>query len=182
MLTTITVYRISTWHKNTTSEHGVVFPQVTQDDTLSVSLGTIRKTSSVFSQVARISSPSAAGSLNMTYKSTQHLLEVSVLRMVPSDTDSVSSCVTCGKTTPCSEGFDAFHYRRPDLKMTWNAYFKVFPVLSVNGTTQAYRDITSIHVKGGFTVYDKESPQKHQRHVHRSESVSMELTTSGRRI
>jgi hypothetical protein len=26
--------------------------------------------------------------------------------------------------------------------------------------------------KGGFTVYEKESPQKHQRHVHRSESVS----------
>ena len=26
--------------------------------------------------------------------------------------------------------------------------------------------------KGGFTVYEKESPQKHQRHVYRSESVS----------
>ena len=32
--TTITVYRMSTWHKNTTSERGVFFPQVTQDDTL----------------------------------------------------------------------------------------------------------------------------------------------------
>jgi hypothetical protein len=31
------------------------------------------------------------------------LLEVSVLRMAPSDTDSVSSCVTCGKKTPHSE-------------------------------------------------------------------------------
>jgi hypothetical protein len=44
MLTTKTVYRMSTWHKNTTSERGVFFPQVTQDDTLSVSLGAIRKT------------------------------------------------------------------------------------------------------------------------------------------
>ena len=26
--------------------------------------------------------------------------------------------------------------------------------------------------RGGFAVYEKESPQKHQRHVHRSESVS----------
>ena len=47
--------------------------------------------------------PLAAGSLNRTYKRTQHLLEVSVLRMAPSDTDSVSSCVTCGKKTPRSE-------------------------------------------------------------------------------
>jgi hypothetical protein len=39
MLTTMTVYRMSTWHTNTTSERGVFFPQVTQDDTLSVSLG-----------------------------------------------------------------------------------------------------------------------------------------------
>jgi hypothetical protein len=46
-----------------------------------------------------IQSPSTAGSLNRTYKSTQRLLEVSVLRMAPSDTDSVSSCVTCGKKT-----------------------------------------------------------------------------------
>jgi hypothetical protein len=38
-----------------------------------------------------------------TYKSTQHLLEVSVLRMAPSDTNSVSSWVTCGKKTPRSE-------------------------------------------------------------------------------
>jgi hypothetical protein len=30
--------------------------------------------------------------------------------------------------------------------------------------------------KGGFTVYEKESPQKHQRHVHRSESVSSRKT------
>jgi hypothetical protein len=44
MLTTITVYRMSTWHKNTISERGIFFPQVTQDDTLSVSLGAIRKT------------------------------------------------------------------------------------------------------------------------------------------
>jgi hypothetical protein len=43
MLTTITVYRMRTWHKNTTSERGVLFPQVTQDDTLSVSFGAIRK-------------------------------------------------------------------------------------------------------------------------------------------
>ena len=35
---------MSTLHKNTTSERGVFFPQVTQDDTLSVSLGAIRKT------------------------------------------------------------------------------------------------------------------------------------------
>jgi hypothetical protein len=33
--------------------------------------------------------------------------------------------------------------------MTWKASFKVFPVLSFNGTTHAYRDNTSI-------------PQKHQ--------------------
>jgi hypothetical protein len=38
------VYRMSTWHKHTTSERGVFFPQVTQDDTLSVSPGAIRKT------------------------------------------------------------------------------------------------------------------------------------------
>jgi hypothetical protein len=38
-----------------------------------------------------------------TYKSTQHLLEVSVLRMAPSDTDSVSAWFTCGKKTPRSE-------------------------------------------------------------------------------
>jgi hypothetical protein len=44
MLTTITVYRMSTWQKNTTSERGVFFPQLTQDDTLFVSLGAIRKT------------------------------------------------------------------------------------------------------------------------------------------
>jgi hypothetical protein len=31
-------------------------------------------------------------------------------------------------------------------------------------------------LKGGFTVYEKESPQKHQRHVHRSESVSSRKT------
>jgi hypothetical protein len=31
-------------NKNTTSARGVFFPQVTQDDTLSVSLGAIRKT------------------------------------------------------------------------------------------------------------------------------------------
>jgi hypothetical protein len=30
--------------------------------------------------------------------------------------------------------------------------------------------------KGGFTVYEKESQQKHQRHVHRSESVSSRKT------
>ena len=50
-----------------------------------------------------IQSPSTAGSLNRTYKSTQHLLEVSFLRMAPSDTDSVSAWVTCGKKTPRSE-------------------------------------------------------------------------------
>jgi hypothetical protein len=44
MLTTITVYRMSTWHKNTTSERGVFFPQVTQDDILSVSLGARKST------------------------------------------------------------------------------------------------------------------------------------------
>jgi hypothetical protein len=38
------MYRMSTWHKNTISERGVFFPQVTQGDTLSVSLGDIRKT------------------------------------------------------------------------------------------------------------------------------------------
>jgi hypothetical protein len=41
--------------------------------------------------------------LNTTYKSTQHLLEVSFLRMAPSDTDSVSAWVTCGKKTPRSK-------------------------------------------------------------------------------
>ena len=30
--------------------------------------------------------------------------------------------------------------------------------------------------RGGFAVYEKESPQKHQRHVHRSESVSSRKT------
>jgi hypothetical protein len=30
--------------------------------------------------------------------------------------------------------------------------------------------------KGGFIVYEKESPHKHQRHVHRSESVSSRKT------
>jgi hypothetical protein len=30
--------------------------------------------------------------------------------------------------------------------------------------------------KGGFTVYEKESPQKHQRHVHRSEPISSRKT------
>ena len=43
------------------------------------------------------------GSLNRTYKSTQRLLEVAVLRMAPSDMDSVSSWVTCGKKIPRSE-------------------------------------------------------------------------------
>jgi hypothetical protein len=33
-----------------------------------------------------------------------------------------------------------------DLKMIWNASFKVFPVLSFNGTTHVYRDNMSIHV------------------------------------
>jgi hypothetical protein len=47
--------------------------------------------------------PESFSSLNRTYKSTQHLLEVSVLRMAPSDMDSVSSWVTCGKKTPRSE-------------------------------------------------------------------------------
>ena len=55
---------------------------------------------SIQSSVSDIQSPLAAGSLNRTYKRTQHLL---VLRLAPSDTDSVSSCVTCGKKTPRSE-------------------------------------------------------------------------------
>ena len=38
------MYKLSTWHKHNTSERGVFFPQVTQDDTLSVSLSAIRKT------------------------------------------------------------------------------------------------------------------------------------------
>ena len=36
-------------------------------------------------------------------QSAQHLLEVSFFRMAPSDTDSVSAWVTCGKKTPRSE-------------------------------------------------------------------------------
>ena len=44
----------------------------------------------------------------------------------------------------------------PDLKMTRNAYFKVFPVLSFNGTTHAYRDNTSIHVNKYFNPLLKE--------------------------
>jgi hypothetical protein len=39
----------------------------------------------------------------MTYKSEASRFEVSVLRMTPSDTDNVSSWVTCGKKTPRSE-------------------------------------------------------------------------------
>jgi hypothetical protein len=50
-----------------------------------------------------IQSPSTAGSLNRTYKSEASQFEVSVLWMAPSDTDSVSSWVTCGKKTPRSE-------------------------------------------------------------------------------
>jgi hypothetical protein len=58
---------------------------------------------SIWSSGSDIQSPLTAGSLSRTYKTTQHLLEVSVLRMAPSDTDSVSSWVTCGKKTPRSE-------------------------------------------------------------------------------
>ena len=39
----------------------------------------------------------------MTYKSEASRFEVSVLRIAPSDTDNVSSWVTCGKKTPRSE-------------------------------------------------------------------------------
>ena len=39
----------------------------------------------------------------MTYKSEASRFEMSVLRMALSDTDSVSSWVTCGKKTPRSE-------------------------------------------------------------------------------
>ena len=39
----------------------------------------------------------------MTYKSEASRFEVSVLRMEPSDTDNVSSWVTCGKKTPRTE-------------------------------------------------------------------------------
>jgi hypothetical protein len=41
--------------------------------------------------------------LNKTYKSEASRFEVSVLRMTPSYTGSVSSWVTCGKKTPRSE-------------------------------------------------------------------------------
>ena len=58
---------------------------------------------SIWSSGLDIDSPSTAGSLNRTYKSTQYLLEVSFLRMAPSDTNSVSAWVTCGKKTPRSE-------------------------------------------------------------------------------
>ena len=40
---------------------------------------------------------------NRTYKSEASRFEVSVLQMAPSDPDSVSSLVTCGKKTPRSE-------------------------------------------------------------------------------
>ena len=40
---------------------------------------------------------------NNPYKSEASRFEESVLRMTPSDTDSVSSWVTCGKKTPRSE-------------------------------------------------------------------------------
>ena len=49
------------------------------------------------------SGPSTAGSLNRTYKSTQYLLKVSVLRIAPSDTDSVSSWVSIYNLTVESE-------------------------------------------------------------------------------
>jgi hypothetical protein len=50
---------------------------------------------SIWSSGLDIQSPSTAGSLNRTYQSTQHLLEVSFLRMAPSDTDN--SSVQLGK-------------------------------------------------------------------------------------
>jgi hypothetical protein len=44
------------------------------------------------------------------------------------------------------------------------------------GQTKTFDHFWRSHARngsnGGFTVYEKESPQKHQRHVHRSESVS----------
>ena len=58
---------------------------------------------SIWSSGSDIQSPSIVGSLNRTYKSEASRFEVSVLRMTPSDTDSVSSWVTCGKKTPRSE-------------------------------------------------------------------------------
>jgi hypothetical protein len=58
---------------------------------------------SIWSSGSDIQSPSTAGSLNRTYKSEASRFEVSVLRMASSDTDSVSSWVTCGKKTPRSE-------------------------------------------------------------------------------
>jgi hypothetical protein len=44
MLTTITVYRMGTWHRNAISGQGIFFPKVTKDDVLSMSLGAISKT------------------------------------------------------------------------------------------------------------------------------------------
>jgi hypothetical protein len=43
------------------------------------------------------------GARQQVAQTTQHLLEVSFLRMTPSDTDSVSAWVTSGKKTPRSE-------------------------------------------------------------------------------
>ena len=58
---------------------------------------------SIWSSGSDIQSPSIVGSLNRTYKSEASRFEMSVLRMTPSDTDSVSSWVTGGETTPRSE-------------------------------------------------------------------------------
>jgi hypothetical protein len=58
---------------------------------------------SILSSGSDIKSPSTAGSLNRTYKSEASRFEVLVLRMAPSDTESVSSWVTCGKKTARSE-------------------------------------------------------------------------------
>jgi hypothetical protein len=58
---------------------------------------------SIWSSGSDIQNPSTDGSLNRTYKSEASQFEVSVLRIAPSDTDSVSSWVTCGKKTPRSE-------------------------------------------------------------------------------
>ena len=58
---------------------------------------------SIWSSGLDIQSPSTVGSLNRTYKSEGSRFEVSVLRMAPSDTNSVSSWVTCGKKTPRSK-------------------------------------------------------------------------------
>jgi hypothetical protein len=58
---------------------------------------------------------------------------------------------------------------------TYRVYiYSIFTIILIINRTKHIHNITQKKniYKGGFTVYIKESPQKHQLHVHRSESVS----------